>query len=331
MKRIAYIGLSSPLFYDYGTPGERSPADQSSSPNPILDSPFGTLLLFDEIWFLSRSLCPQNMREVSYVKFLDETIDLEFLVDIDTAELIQKLDTETALMKRYDNLRKGFDLYSETVQNVGVRWDAAADNHTHSLSIGPILRSGNSMNPENIIFDIEVANRLNRGFKGNVEYISNSFGQRWLDQSPTPTAQAKLTELLLINGIPNYLSRFGPYHECIEEVRENKFLSDFRKWMTKTELKYDEKELWEIKKEIESVLEKAQRELFLKHLDPDTHFNSVGKLVGGTLLDVILPYSSTALSLIEEIKNLDTVSKIRWQGFIVSAKESIGAKSLNHD
>jgi len=71
-KRIAYVGLSTPVFYDYKYPAPQSKADTRSSPNPILDSPYRLLLLYDEIWFLTRSLCPNNMRTLSYVKFLDE-------------------------------------------------------------------------------------------------------------------------------------------------------------------------------------------------------------------------------------------------------------------
>jgi hypothetical protein len=32
------------------------------SPNPILDSPFGLMLLYDELWFLTKDLCPTNLR-----------------------------------------------------------------------------------------------------------------------------------------------------------------------------------------------------------------------------------------------------------------------------
>lgn len=71
--RRAYIGLSTPIGYDYKNQATKTKADTYSSPNPILDSPFGLLLLFDELVFLTRSLCPENMRRLPYVSFLDET------------------------------------------------------------------------------------------------------------------------------------------------------------------------------------------------------------------------------------------------------------------
>lgn len=49
--RIGLVGLSSPLFYDYGISAGRAPSDLYDSPNPVLDSPFGLMLLYDELWF----------------------------------------------------------------------------------------------------------------------------------------------------------------------------------------------------------------------------------------------------------------------------------------
>src|SRR5215204_5796630 len=70
--RIGLVGLSTPIAFDYGVEATRTLADVASSPNPILDSPFGLMLLYDELWFVCRSLCPENMRGCSFVRFLDE-------------------------------------------------------------------------------------------------------------------------------------------------------------------------------------------------------------------------------------------------------------------
>ena len=42
------------------------------SPNPIIESPLGLMIFYDEILFLCRSICPENMRNLPYVKFVDE-------------------------------------------------------------------------------------------------------------------------------------------------------------------------------------------------------------------------------------------------------------------
>ena len=110
-KRIAFIGLSTPLFYDYRNPASKAISDLGSSPNPILDSPFGLFLLFDEIWFLCRSLCPQNMRDLPYVKFLDESGKLPLLKNIEdrSKNILGTIEEDPAFFKRhqkyYDSLR----------------------------------------------------------------------------------------------------------------------------------------------------------------------------------------------------------------------------------
>lgn len=66
-KRIGYIGLSSPIAFDYSNQASRTSNDTTtySSPNPIYMGGLGMLLLYDELWFLCESLCPENMRNQS--------------------------------------------------------------------------------------------------------------------------------------------------------------------------------------------------------------------------------------------------------------------------
>ena len=50
-RRIAYIGLSYPLLYDYKNQAEMTENDVTDSPNPIIESPLGLMILYDELWF----------------------------------------------------------------------------------------------------------------------------------------------------------------------------------------------------------------------------------------------------------------------------------------
>ena len=56
-RRIAYIGLSYPLLYDYQHQAEMTENDVADSPNPIIESPLGLMILYDELWFLCESIC----------------------------------------------------------------------------------------------------------------------------------------------------------------------------------------------------------------------------------------------------------------------------------
>ena len=79
MKRRAYIGLSSPTAYFYDHNQEFFKKEPWRW-NPILESPQGLITLFDELWFLSRALCPVSLRKESYIKFMNEDSDYEHLI-----------------------------------------------------------------------------------------------------------------------------------------------------------------------------------------------------------------------------------------------------------
>lgn len=319
--RIAYYGLSSPIFYDYNAKINRVNSDSFSSPNPILDSAFGTMILFDELWFFCESLCPYNLRGLPYVKYLEDIIDLALLKEINTKAIWDSFGGEEQTSMRYRNLQSSFNIYRKVVKQIGVNWKAAPDNHTHGLTVGGEDYSGNSMNPDKIIFDFATVEWLSSKLKKNIQLITNSFTQKWLDSSDSVLAKSKLTELLIIENIPNYLTKNGPYHKCIEEVRENEYLKGYRNWISEQKLKYEINELKEYKEEIENQLKKAQKDIFLKYLDPKSTYMSVGKTVAGAFADNFIPYISTVISVVDEIELKQEKKQLMWQGFIISAKQ----------
>ncbi|WP_119080863.1 hypothetical protein [Chitinophaga alhagiae] len=326
--RIAYYGLSSPIFYDYKIQVDKTHNDTSDSPNPILDSGFGTILLFDEIWFFCRSLCPQNMRNLPYVKFLDDFLDDSFdltkLDAINIDRIWNELGGEIGTETREFNLHENFRIYRDVVSRVGIHWEAAPDNHTHSLQVGGKHYSGNSMIPHNILFDLATVEILKTQYKRkDIELITNSFTQTYLDSPSSILSQSRLTELLVIENIPGYLTNFGPYHGCVEQVRENSYLKSYREWVSGLKLNHDPKELRDTKNEVENVLAEAQKRYFLKYLDPKSTFKSITKTIIGAAADVIIPYISTVKGVIDDLKERKQRKKIMWQGFIMTARDQV--------
>lgn len=259
MKRIGYVGLSTPSFYDYRNPASRAASDSSSSPNPILEGAFGALLLYDELWFLCRSLCPENMRSLRYVKFLDEEnqvpeFDPDWLPEPD-----QIFDPGAVAV-----FQKSSAAYNEVKEQVKVYWDAAADNHTHGLKIGNLRFSGNSWNIKNVVFDVLLAER----FPQKVELITNSFTSRLFKTEASVRDKLVLSEVLILDSVPQFLTPRGPYHPCIEEVRESSYLTQFRKWIQTEAPFVGSKDAKEIKAEVEAKLVESQQEILLKYLDP---------------------------------------------------------------
>ncbi len=171
--RIAYIGLSGPIFYDYKYPARQVLTSIPRSPNPVLDSPFGLFLLFDEIWFLARGLCPDNMRDLSYVHFLDEESLLPQLNEIDQI----RGAIPPRLLERYvEGCQDRPDDYMERLlrrivpfpyyrRNPKVLTSWLDDGVGHLIKIGGYSLVAGPLTPDLAVFDIETVNRLKRKHK----------------------------------------------------------------------------------------------------------------------------------------------------------------------
>jgi hypothetical protein len=325
--RAAFVGLSTPLFYDYRNPASRAPSDTSSSPNPILDSPFGLMLLYDEIWFLCRSLCPENLRDAPFVRYVDEERLLPSMKDVGTPSHWEGLQTNPDFRTRYGAYEKSrrafFDTYRARVLRAGVDWQAAADNHSHTLQIGDARFYANSADLKNLIIDMAIVNRLSRP---GLELVTNSVSQGWLGDPNSPFLRTKLAEVLTIENIPNYLTSRGPYDPCIEEVRNNHYLRDFRKWISSQAVPQDEGELLEMKRNVETVIKEAQAEVFIRAFSKRRRFLSIGKTLVGTLVDFFVPGASSAESIAEDVAGYFSDRNRRWQAFVVSTRRYLPRK-----
>jgi len=314
MKRIGFVGLSTPSFYDYGHPASRAASDTSSSPNPIIEGAFGALLLYDELWFLCRSLCPENMRSLPYVKFLDEQKQLPSFDPNWLPKPDQIFDP-----KALEAFRGSPDTYNEIKERAKVYWSPAPDNHTHGLRVGDLQLGGNSWSVRNVVFDVLFAERLSQ----KVELITNSFTARLFKTEASVRDRLVLSEALILDAVPQFLSTAGPYHPCLEEVRESRYLTQFRKWIQTDAPFARSKEVEEIKKEVESKLAESQREVLLKYLDPKGTFKSAAETLLGVGLDALVPGASTVKDLIGELSEERKKEGLRWQGFILDARRGV--------
>ena len=197
-KRIAYIGLSYPIFYDYRNQAPLSENDTWDSPNPIIESPLGLMILYDELWFLCESLCPSNMRGLPYIKYIDKLYpDLYY----EGAELFRK---DVDLKLDYRGLS-----YSDMLERMNLNKEfGGLDNHSHEIKIGNVVRMGNA-DEDNFKFDIYVFMALQEKTEHSVELVSNSrFGMNEFASSPD---NAEVIEKIVIPNMPNYLNKEGPF------------------------------------------------------------------------------------------------------------------------
>jgi hypothetical protein len=318
--RRAFVGLSAPLGFDYRHIAPAGPGDTLSSPNPILDSPFGLLLLFDEILFLTRHLCPKNMRDLSYVRFIDEEGMVPQIGDLDFGHLSTILEHDHEWSRRLALNRANVPGFQEALRNAGVYWtEGGIDNHSQGLSIKEVTRQANA-DAYNLLFDLLILERLN---DPSIELASNSRMSWYLDPTPSSVTHPRLIELIILRGIPNYLTIDGPYHPVIEEVRGDPFLKDYRKWVSFQATSPDPREMAEIQKGAESAIRRSQDEVFLKYLDPKGLYFSVGKAAIGDAIGVLVPGSGVAMTLLEEGLDAKHKKSLRWQGFVVRARAKL--------
>lgn len=315
-KRAAYIGISYPLLYDYRHQAEKCSNDLSDSPNPIIESPLGLITLFDELLFLCRSLCPNNMRNLPYVKFVDELYPDFYFGDIEKAAY----ERERSISLNNSGLR-----FNDIVNAMHIVNWKGLDNHTHGLQLGDIHLSASS-NEYHFLFDMYVFEALQQIYDEDIELIANSMFHIGTACGGT---QAELTDKIIIPQIPNYIGVDGPYHSCMEELRENEFIKDFRKWIIKNHGNLQRSEIQDICVGVERNIEETQNRVLKKYLQENsgfTYFKSTSSTLIKTVLGTICPSISIADAFAGSIKKgkhtLDAKS-IRWQGFVVDSRNIV--------
>ncbi len=127
-----------------------------------------------------------------------------------------------------------------------------------------------------------------------------------------------MAQILVVDRLPNYLGRYGPYHPVIDEARDNKHLRNFREWVVGVAPETDVREVDEMKAEVQAGIQKSQDRLFLKYLDPKTYYVSIGKTVIGGLVDLAASPASMLTSIVGDLRQKRESSQLRWQGFLVA-------------
>ncbi|GHB88630.1 hypothetical protein GCM10010306_099660 [Streptomyces umbrinus] len=109
-KRRAFLGRFAPAFYDEANPHQVYGHDR---PNAVLENAVGLMLCYDELWFLSRDLCPADMQELDFVRFVS-----------DNAELSKT--AREAFRARQEDLRREYAEWSDDTRRPHLREAAIA-------------------------------------------------------------------------------------------------------------------------------------------------------------------------------------------------------------
>ncbi|MDZ4055462.1 MAG: hypothetical protein U1D69_00595 [Polynucleobacter sp.] len=222
----AYIGFSSPVGYDYVNEADKCESDLNSSPNPVLVGATGIFTLFDEIWFPCRSICPQSMRGLSYVRFLAEefpTIQL----DLDHVNRISEaVPSDVSLNAIHPD---GFNAFMSKYYGIS----NGVDNHTHGVSAFGQRISGNPSH-RNLVLDLHILDQLDNEFTPVLNGLTGRMafpeGLNWLLNPAENNAIQLADRALSIHSLYDIVGPKGPYHPVVEELREHEFIKSFRNW-----------------------------------------------------------------------------------------------------
>jgi hypothetical protein len=318
-NRTAFIGLSGPLFYDYKNPATRTAADRASSPNPVLAAPISLMLLYDEIWFLTKSLCPENLRNCSFVRFLDESGALDELDPAD-AQKWTELNSEELRRTAYRIIREEFfDRYKDVLRGCGVDWQGACDNHTHGLSIGPFNVSANSASFTSLLLDLYIHQKLERPY---AELVANPYLEKCIERSVFPGGKLSFSEALIGPRLLNWQSPLGPYRSEIEDLRHHHFLEDYRTWIAQQDVGFGKQEAAERRQAVEREVHDAMKKALLEKLSNGLLVKNSATLLAKAALDIATAgISGHILDAAEAVKKTVETKSIRWQGFLLDLEK----------
>jgi hypothetical protein len=316
LMRIAYVGLSGPVAYDYGNSADKGPADGSSSPNPILFGAIGVMLLLTKLWFVSRSMCPQSMRTLGFVRFLDEDGGL---VGDKLAAVIEGLSEERTMFPH--SLDESFGAredYAKVRSKFLNFHDFKWDNHTHGLKILGQTLYGNSGSRFTLELDRRIRNLLNAA---PVEQVYNPCWTQDLTSEIRTIEQTGIVQELVLRQIPNAFDERGPKVDDIQRWRDHNSLGDFRQWIAANDFPKDVGKLTELAERIEQDIFRKMKDAYKRELNKYRAHQSLARNFIGEIAGALLPGSGLALATVQDLVTDAESKRERWRVFLLDLIE----------
>jgi hypothetical protein len=202
-KRLL-IGVSSPVGYFYAH------ASEKGRPAPILESPLSYCLLYDELWFFSRLLCPYNMEKLEFVHFVDEELQPKGL----PKDAIPRKDTGHIGPFPWDVWNGVIDA------TIGRRWNY--DNHSRSMQFGELSLLPTPGNYENLLVDRFIAAEY------GMDLVENTANAVWSKEFDERSLQMTVSEQVMGAKITSLQTIDGPWHPVIHDLRNDGLLKSYR-------------------------------------------------------------------------------------------------------
>lgn len=325
--RRAFVGFSAPIGYDYKN-SSCHPEHGNKIPNPIIYGATGLITLYDEIWFPTLDICPATMRDLTYVKFIDRDapkLNLEkqgFLDDI--SSILEEQAEEPNL-----NLNNMFDSgFSDGIQTYAGFSDGV-DNHTHGIDFCGVNFAANITKRE-LIADVWLVSRFKdlefdvvlNPLTSKISGYAKAFGR---DAKPADLKAIELTESVIsITSMYDVVGRNGPYHEVLEELREDELIGHFRQWIDGERFQWDNRSIREIESDVNSRIREWTHSTLRAAVKPDSLSNIAADVTTDGIIGAVLGPVFSALKRIGDgcTKNQYSADH-SWKAFVALGRDSV--------
>lgn len=304
MARRVFIGLSAPIAYDYG-----NIIRKSRYPNPILEAPMGLMTLYDEILILHPALCPQSMKNLSFIRFISDHVDLkEYFQQVKKQMILNTIDVNPQTeypYKEYEQILKIIAPFSKF------------DNHSRMFEEVPF--TPNSAKKINLLFDTAIS------VKENTNFSPNSLLLKTLNFEMNNVIREKVTNFVISNRIPNYMTKKGPDTSLIEEIRDRPFLKEFRQKIDNLADRGDFDTITELTFELECEYEQIKNQIVKNSLSSSRYIYSTISNLVTVIPEILIPFSGigTGISLAKDYLSIyKDRNKFGWAGFLLNLSES---------
>lgn len=331
--RRAYIGLAGPLAYDYKNQADRPHAADLDAPNAILEDSLGLLMLYDELVFLSPQLCPQDMRQLPYVKFLNSrpgfASTFRHAIGLAEARYDLKDPRDTSFRNPIEPYEPA--LMTVTGQPFRVSRDEARfipDNHTHGFHVADdLVVSASSLNFRSVLTDWITCDLFSLSDHDLiVNSATSAFYEVLSRRESSKGSVLAVGHRLIAQRLPNYLRKTGPYDPCLEELRNHPFIEEARNHLTEIVRSATTGEVDKFAKAISAEALRARNDVFRRHLKGANEYWVTGRAVLTEAAGLIIPGVGLLNELVAARNAERERAQLRWAGFVCDLHDLPGGE-----
>ncbi|WP_190218564.1 hypothetical protein [Streptomyces griseosporeus] len=332
MKR-ALVGLSGPIGFDYANLSTVPLPNHSQGfqPNPILENTTGLLLCYDEVWFLTRDLCPVDMQSLPYVKFIEDDPALTQRCLVAANQYIEALNENDQPIPEAPRASSRLDEIMSAAN-----FELIPDHHNRGTSLGGQYLGHSSWGVGNAFVDagmaLALADSLGSANGQPIDVVSNTVTSAFLSpDGSSPREKGGLlwwhrdaVEFLSPVRSITYLGPQGSYHESLEDLRSHPNIKEFRQFLATAE--QPEGDGQRLAAEVSSLAEKHARDVLERYLVGRSKIFTAGSIAVGTIGNSIHPplgsVASGSISALDWIRERKRRKSLSWSLFVLDLKRA---------